>query len=192
MTSDRRLPCCCARCWRDSPLCRLFDSKRKPEPYAVGFGTAIRQLFLLRIARSARYEGQEERVEVENAAVLTTAIGRVTRDSLTHVSAPNSGARGDIPGPPLWAPPTPCRHGRLLRPTRRAAPLSSLVRKCQQATSRSRRVVAQQSHPNEIDGLMPCLISSCHGSALIAGRAGGRIGDEDVLYRLFQELVLRY
>jgi hypothetical protein len=54
------------------------------------------------------------------------------------------------------------------------------------------RVVAQQSHPNEIDGLMPCLTSSSHGSALIAGRAGGRIGDEDVFYRLFQELVLRY
>src|SRR6516165_5619930 len=51
------------------------------------------------------------------------------------------------------------------------------VGKCQQATSRLRRVVAQQSHPNEIDGLMPCLISSSHGSALIAGRAGGRIGD---------------
>ena len=41
------------------------------------------------------------------------------------------------------------------------------------ATSRLRRVVAQRSHPNEIDRFVRFLISSSHGSAL---RVGSRLG----------------
>jgi len=57
--------------------------------------------------------------------------------------------------------PATSRLGAFWTPTswaREASLVASVQQPTQQATSRLRRVVAQQSHPNEIDGLMLCLI----------------------------------